>query len=644
MPHLTRLLVCQLLLLSLAGCQKFSLRSQNPDDDDDVAVAKTTYIGDQVSVTGLHPIMVESVALVVGLDGTGGDSPPSMYRTLLLDDMRKQGVTNPNTLLRSPDAALVVVRASIPPVIHRGERFDLEVVLPESAEATSLKDGFLLRTAMSEQALIPGRGPAKGHTLAVGEGPLLLSTGEGDSSSLAGVLKRARVLGGAEYVGGILKKDRELGLYVRSDMRSVRQTRRIADAIGKRFHDFDHGIKRPLAKAMTDQHIELRVHSRYKENYIRYVQVVRHIALNEKAVEERERLERLRRTLLVPQTASRSATELEAIGAESILILKEGLRSPDPEVRFYSADALAYLGDSAGSQILADAARHEEAFRVFAFAAMATLTDDAVTRDFLCELMSEPTIEEAEGGVTKEVWSAETRYGAFHTLWTMNKNDDFIRGEPINKGDYTLHLIKSPGEELVHLTTHRVPQVVVFGADQRLRTPINLSAGRHIVITAPAGSDTVTLSRFQAGRDDRQLTRTTRLADVIRGLGELDASYPDVAQMLVQANRQKNLMGRLELDALPQPGRYYHRAPSLAAGSDPEKSGRREKTRVGRANAMPNLFPAADKAGKSGADEDDNSEIENASGAGEASLADVSDSKEPAARKKRGLFGISRKQ
>jgi flagellar basal body P-ring protein FlgI len=286
---------CWVLLLLLAGCQKQSLRSQNPDDDDEIKAPETIFIADQVAVSGLHPIQVETVGIVTGLDNTGGDSPPSIWRTMAVDEMRRRGVKNPNTLLQSPSTALVIVRASLPPVIDVGDHFDVEVALPENTEATSLQGGHLMECFLSEQAMVPGRAPMKGHVLGRAEGPIMLSTGEGDSASMASVVKRGRVLGGGVYKGGILKQGRELGLYLRNDLRSVRQSRRIATAIGRRFHYFDHGIKKPLSKAKTDQFIELKVHPRYKENYVRYVQVIRHIALNESAVEQKERMERLRK-------------------------------------------------------------------------------------------------------------------------------------------------------------------------------------------------------------------------------------------------------------------------------------------------------------------------------------------------------------
>jgi flagellar basal body P-ring protein FlgI len=615
--------LCVLALLSAAGCQKFSmLRSQNPDDDDESKVQETVFIADQVTVFGLHTVQVETVGIVTGLDNTGGDSSPSLWRTMAVDEMRRRGVKNPNTVLNSPDTALVIVRAALPPVIEIDDHFDVEVVLPENSTATSLKGGWLLDCSLSEQAIVPGKAPMKGHVLARAEGPIMLSTGEGDSASMAGVLKRGRILGGGVYKGGLLKESRDMGLYLRNDLRSVRQSKRIASTIGKRFHSFEHGLKKPLATAKTDQKIELKIHPRYKDNFVRYVQVIRHIAINETEVEKRERMERLRKSLLVPQTAGNSAMELEAIGHDSILILKEGLKSQSAEVRFYSADALAYLGDSSGAQVLAEAARNEDAFRVFALAALATL-DDTVTRDLLKDLMTEPTIE-IKDGERHEVWSAETCFGAYRTLHTIDKDDSFIRGEPMHKGEFQLHVLKSEGEPMVHLSMHRSPEIVLFNDDQRLRTPISLSAGRHILVTAPAGSDKVTVSRFEAGLDnDRQIVCGTKVADVIRAVSKLDASYPDVAQMLVQAENQANIDGRLQLDALPQAGRIYRRPASDIPGPDGRIASTQSTTRVGKPNLVPNLFPAIDQKGDAGLDDDDGDDDKGTDDSDDSKKSDV---------------------
>ena len=76
-----------------------------------------------------------------------------------------------------------------------------------------------------------------------------------------------------------------------------------------------------------------------------------------------DRLQLLGKKLMDPTTAAQAALELEAIGSEAIGPLKEGLASSDPEVKFYAAEALAYLDDPAGAAPLAAAAKSHAAFR-----------------------------------------------------------------------------------------------------------------------------------------------------------------------------------------------------------------------------------------------------------------------------------------
>ena len=100
-----------------------------------------------------------------------------------------------------------------------------------------------------------------------------------------------------------------------------------------------------------------------------------------------------------PLTAANAAMRLEAIGNDQAKRdSQQGLASNDPEVRFYAAEALAYLDETAAVEPLADVARDEPAFRVNALAALSAM-DDVMAYDALRALL--------------EVSSAETRYGAF---------------------------------------------------------------------------------------------------------------------------------------------------------------------------------------------------------------------------------------
>jgi hypothetical protein len=626
-----------MLAFGLTGCQKLGLkapewsfdklllRSQNPEDDDEDDDEFETSIdipmvGDYVTFSGLNRVVLEGVGLVHGLNGTGGNPPPSPYRDLLMDDMRRRNIKDAKEMLQSPNTALVVVRAFLPPLVGRGDRFDIQVRIPGDTGASSLNGGRLLETVLSETAIVPGRGMMKGDMVAKARGPVLISTGEGSEDSLAGVLKRGRVLG-----GGLSLIARDMALYVKSDFRTYRNITRLAEKIGERFFAYnEYGIQESLAKPQTDQRIILKIHPNYKNNYPRYLQVIQNIAFRETAVSRRVRMKRLEKDLLKPERAETAALKLEAIGKDAISILRTGLKHKTLEVRFHSAMALAYLGESDGVAVLSEGALKERAFRVFSFASM-SIIDDPQANLALRNLMS------AQPGVDDKPYdSVETRYGAFRALWTLDERDPFLAGEKLNK-EFWLHTLNTKGDPIVHLTHWSRAEVTIFGEGQQFRTPLALRAGDHIMVTCKPGSDEVTVSRFLRNGTDLRKTVSTRIEDVIRAAASLGASYPDISQLLVQADRQKNLPGRFEIDALPQAGRVFYR-----------NADQTEKARVGRTNQTPNMYERSRGEGDA-AEEGELTELDEdeTDSPGVASLSDARTDSE--SKKKNpfslGLFG-----
>jgi flagellar basal body P-ring protein FlgI len=569
----------------LGAAAKSEKSNEDPDKQYETKV-ETPMIGDYTTYAGLGPVTVEGVGLVVGLNGTGGDPAPSFYRTQLMEDLKRRGVPNPNLILQSPNTALVLVRAYLPALLKKGETIDVEIRIPDSAEAKSLAGGWLMETYLTEQAMVPGRPtPLKGHAYAMAQGAVLAAGIGSDSANSPELFMRGRVLGGATVL-----KERELALFLRYDYRMNRNSQRIAEAIGRRFHHYDeHGIQKPMAKAKTDQKILLSVHPRYKDNYPRYLQVVRHIAFRETPVAARVRMKRLNEDLFDPEKAEQASLELEAIGNDAIPGLKQALTSPLLECRFHAAMALAYLGETDGLPALVESARNERAFRVFALAAISTI-EDSDAHVALRELMSEP--------------SPETRYGAFRALWSLDKRDPFIRGEVLgvrqnpdgeeksrrNLGEYMLHVLETDGEPMVHTLTRTRPEIVLFGADQEFRTPMSVSAGRHIMITAQPGATTVSVARFQIGKPDERRETSMKVADVIRAADNLGATYPDIVQMLADASDQRNLPKQLAIDELPVSGRVYNRPENPSFPNVKKK-----KAKVGRHNLAPNLFPESEE-------------------------------------------------
>lgn len=521
------------------GCAGSWLRPAEQETSlEELAQEDSDYISNYTHPHGLNYVQVAAVSLATGLDGGGGDPAPSAERAAVLSEMNKRRVPNPNKWLASDDTALVMLRAFLYPGIQKGDRIDVEVRSAARSGATSLRNGWVLPARLTEMAVL-GDQVRTGHELARCEGPILVDAPANvDSEPDGAYATRGRILGGA-----VATRSRPMGLVIDREHKSVALSQAIAKSINQRFYAYRDGNRSGVATAKTDEYIELAMHDRYKANVTRYVRVVRNLTVDETPGELQERVSRLRTQLLDPLTAAKSALRLEAIGSDQAVdALEVGAQSTDPEVRFYSAEALAYLDKTSGVEPLADAARNEPAFRVNALAALSAM-DDIVAYDALRALLS--------------VDSNETRYGAFRALWAMNPADPLVRGERL--GDqFSYHVLNVDGPKMVHVTRSHRPEIVLFGADQRFSTPLVLDAGKNILINGMHG-DEITLSRFAAGEPTEKRVTSDSVDEVIRAIVELGGAYPDVVDALRQAKQDGALATRFRVDALPDAGREYQR-------------------------------------------------------------------------------------
>jgi flagellar basal body P-ring protein FlgI len=453
-----------------------------------------------------------------------------------LDEMNRRGVENPNEVLTSPNTALVLVRGFLRPGMQEGDHFDVEVRIPTGSETTSLRNGWVLPSRLTELAVL-GQQIRQGHVLGLAEGPILVDP-SADAQTDPAIATHGSILS-----GGVATKSRSLGLVISHEFQSVRLSQSIANAVNHRFYMYVKGSKQGVAIPKTDEFIDLTMHPRYKDNVGRYMRLVRNVAVDESPHELQTRLVFLEHQLADPITAANAAIRLEAIGNErAIDVLTQSVASADSEVRFYAAEALAYLDQTAAVGPLADVARNEPAFRVNALAALSAM-DDVIAYDALRDLLS--------------VNSAETRYGAFRALWAMNEHDPFVRGEDL-AGQFSYHVLDVPGPPMVHVTRSFRPEIVLFGKDQQFRLPLVLDAGKNILVNGLEGGQ-ITVSRFVPDAEPQQRVVSTSVDEVVRTIVELGGTYPDVVQALQQAAQDGALASRFRVDALPQPGRPYDR-------------------------------------------------------------------------------------
>jgi flagellar basal body P-ring protein FlgI len=525
-------------------------------------------VGDLSFVVSRGEWKVEGVGLVHGLDNTGADAPQSWYRKQLVDEMSKAGVEHAEKLLAKPQYSMVIVRLTIPIGVDTTDRLDVQVEVPPACGTTSLAGGYLMFTRLREVKRGAATGPLAGSDMAFAQGPIMIGTPAKPNDPKVG-----RVLG-----GGKVKKDYPFTLVIKENRESFRTATMLETVTNERFHQFEQGHQKGVVNAKTSSYLELKVPTLYHQNQQRFFRVVQLLQMIDSPEMRLRRIAAWSKDLLDPTSSGIAAMRLEGVGTTAVDALKEGLKSSNARVRYFSAEALAYLNDTAGVTVLGETAVSDPKFRAYALAALAAL-DQPAAHLKLRKLMDEPSVE--------------VRYGAFNALRTLDKSDPFLglvrvmdapkvedddaeppdsmalalatasrRKRAVVDEPFGLYVVDSEGPPLVHVTRTRRCEIVVFGRQQKLLTPVVLGTGP-ISLNAADHDENIEISKIVPnpyGDADTKITSTLDLPEVLRRLANLGAGYPEVVSILETAHRQKNLQGALVVDAVPSANSTYMEA------------------------------------------------------------------------------------
>ena len=566
------------LILTGAGTGKKALKEAPPPKVDET-------IGDVASILG-SDLKVEGVGLVINLEGTGSEPAPSARTTKLLDEMRKSGVEHPERLFRgvggASNASVVIVRANFPAGLTTRDKFDLEIELPPASSTTSLAGGWLVETQLGQKAMTR-EGEKDDKIIAVGRGPIMVGNDQKPNDPKVG-----RVLG-----GGHVLQDAPYLLSIREVRRSGKTSQLLENVVKQRFHENVNGGNKGMAEAKTDSALVLRVPKTYHHNQTRYHQVVLYLNLIDNPALREQRLQEWGKDLLDPRKAGIAAIKLEGLGPVAGTVLKQALTSTDDTVRFFAAEALGYLNDGDGAAVLYELAKKKPEFRSYAFKAMAAM-DQSASLLKLRALMNEPDFE--------------LRYGAFNALRTLDPTDPFLgklrviddlpdpeekdamayqvgsKARPRPKArpeePFSLYVVDCEGPPMVHVSRNLRCEVVLFGREQKMLTPIVLGAGGPLLLNASDGDDKVQICKITSKTLDLPSARvnsTLEIAEVVREMANLGASYPEIATVLGAASVQKNLPGPFVVDATPADNLAYNEA-QIASLLPPKKDDALKKT------------------------------------------------------------------
>ncbi|MEM9587643.1 MAG: flagellar basal body P-ring protein FlgI, partial [Planctomycetota bacterium] len=451
--------------------------------------------------------------------------------------MMRYDVKSPNQILELSDTAMVQVKGLIPPGAQRGDQVDLIVTLPPRSEASDLHGGWLLETRMRHQQRI-GTSVHQSEILAIGTGAVI-TRDDTESSDDQALKTRGRILS-----GGYVQSDRSLGLVLRPAYAHVKLSARIAQAINERFYFFDGTSRRGIAKAIEDDFIEIEVHPRYRDNVGRLMEVVRSIGIEPKIRDPQARLVDLGQRLADPATAAEAAIELEAIGESAVPTLLEGVESNNPELRFYAAEALAYLDRNESIEPLSEAATRVAAFRYPALTALQGLEQHLAA--------------EALRDMTEES-SLETRYGAFRAM--RRRSDSRLHLSSLISGSsFGLYRVASQSKPAIVVSTRRDPEIVLFGSLNPLSLDSFLMGTAGIMVKHdPDHAGQIRLSRFESEKSDRFSLQPATVRGLIDGVVAVGGGYSDVVAMLKRAKSKSVIVDPLAFDPIPKPMRTYYR-------------------------------------------------------------------------------------
>lgn len=566
------------------GCQstpttraQAEIESEASDKDMDIRL-----IGDVTTVANADPIAVFGIGLVINLEGTGSPTPPGGFRNTLEDYLRKRSCTNVHEALNSKNTSLVFVSALIPPGARKGDPIDLEVTLPPQSKTTSLRGGYLIETTLHNYESAKRVNPnlerpdfaLKGHPLVRGEGPVLVGLSglseNGNGERLQGNLKVGRIWG-----GGKCQIDRPFFLLLNPDQQRTQMAMRVANRLNESFVGVGV-VGGELASAKTKEMVLLGVPIQYKHNLPRYLRVARMVPLDVVPTPEHPYWQKLEERLNDPAHCITAALRLEALGSETIPVLKRALGSRYPIVRFAAAEALAYLGHPACAEPLANLAREQPLLLAFCLTALASL-DESACQNRLQELLADNR--------------PEVRYGAFRGLRVLNERHPLIQPEQLNESIY-LHCVSPNSEPMVHILSGQRPEIVLFGRSPAIVPPLSCLVGSDFTISLNKDDNQVSISRYSVKKGATQHRQCgLEIECIIRTLVQMGGTYADVTDFLLQADQCGALTCTLAVDALPK-------IPSVqelvAVGRDNPRMLNSQQVR-GELGVTPNLFakPAA---------------------------------------------------
>ncbi|UCD75584.1 MAG: flagellar basal body P-ring protein FlgI [Phycisphaerales bacterium] len=477
-------------------------------------------IASRAAVVGYQPIVVRGYGLVVGLNGTGSSDIPPSLRAHMLAEMGRHGIgsertgtahINPTAMLNSPDTAVVVVEAVIPPgAIGRrylprkwgeakqvipGTKFDVRVYADPRTGTTSLEGGRLYTCELRPG--LPQTGSRQASPLAEAGGPIFANPFTDPGTDSTAVNRTVgRILNGGEVLEDMPVK---LRLFDPSHSGSSH----LQNTINAKFPEepLQGG---PTAHGESDESIEITVPPSYRDNTEEFVQLLRHTTIRLSDPEGSAGLVR-RSVLENPADAETASWRWRALGPRALPVIRDFYDHVEELPRLAALQAGAKLNDALVVPHLIDMARNAS----------------AQSRIPAVNLLGEMRVDPRIGGALRELLDDEdvgVRLAVYEAL--VKRGDPSI--QRIAVGEKFIVDVLESDHPMIYIAQLGQPRIVIFSRDLSLNLPITVQIwSNRLMLKGDAGQEQVDVFYRQSPEDIRGvvLTADRNLAEFVRFLG-----------------------------------------------------------------------------------------------------------------------------
>jgi flagellar P-ring protein precursor FlgI len=194
----------------------------------------TSRVKDIARLQGVRSNQLTGMGLIVGLGGTGDSSKANAQ--IIANTLTKWGLQISASDMKVKNVAAVMMTASLPPYMHRGDTIDVQVA--SIGDAKSLQGGILLQSPLTG---------ADGRVYAVAQGPVHLG-GYAASAGRSSVQKNITTVGVVPS-GAIVEQEVPMRYQVNNKLRWALNTpdfttaTRLAQSIN---NNIAHGVAQPV--------------------------------------------------------------------------------------------------------------------------------------------------------------------------------------------------------------------------------------------------------------------------------------------------------------------------------------------------------------------------------------------------------------